>query len=162
MGGSGSDRLYGNQSSNVLIGRAGKDVLLGASGNDRLSGGTGNDRLYGGQGNDILIGGSGQDNFYFNTAIANIARTGRMTHFSSVADTLMLAKTVFSTIGKGTLSGAAFATGSIAHDASDRILFNKADGSLYYDADGTGAAAAIKFAAVSPGTTLNAADIIIY
>ena len=87
MGGSGSDRLYGNQSSNVLIGRAGKDVLSGASGNDRLSGGTGNDRLYGGQGNDILIGGSGQDNFYFNTAIANIAGTRPIT-ISAASPTL--------------------------------------------------------------------------
>lgn len=61
IGGSGSDRISGNQAMNVLAGQDGDDVLGGRSGQDRLEGGVGADRLLGGRGSDKLSGGGGDD-----------------------------------------------------------------------------------------------------
>jgi hypothetical protein len=60
-GGSGSDRLTGNDSNNSIFGDNGNDTLSGRGGNDLLKGGEGHDRLYGDAGNDVLIGDSGND-----------------------------------------------------------------------------------------------------
>ncbi len=48
-GGSGNDRVVGNEGANVLQGNAGNDVLVGLAQNDHLIGGAGNDNLYGDQ-----------------------------------------------------------------------------------------------------------------
>lgn len=49
MGGSGGDRLSGNDRPNVLMGVRGFDTLDGGGGADTLVGGTGRDLLYGGR-----------------------------------------------------------------------------------------------------------------
>ncbi|MGO4389034.1 M10 family metallopeptidase C-terminal domain-containing protein, partial [Microvirga sp. 2YAF29] len=59
IGGSGNDRIIGNQAANVLQGRDGNDILDSGAGNDTLYGGAGDDILYGGAGADILVGGAG-------------------------------------------------------------------------------------------------------
>ncbi len=43
VGGTGNDRITGNQADNVLIGLGGDDVLAGGAGSDTLVGGAGND-----------------------------------------------------------------------------------------------------------------------
>ncbi len=60
-GGSGNDRIYGNEVANSLIGNDGADRLFGYSGKDFLKGGSGKDYLYGGRDNDILKGDSEDD-----------------------------------------------------------------------------------------------------
>ncbi|MEK1927108.1 MAG: M10 family metallopeptidase, partial [Rhizobium giardinii] len=90
-GGSGSDRIIGNQVGNslqgysgndTLNGEGGSDVLIGASGADRLSGGTGADRLYGGAGADDLIGGADADMFLFKLRTeSTVPASGRDTIF---------------------------------------------------------------------------------
>jgi serralysin len=52
-GGSGNDRIEGNEADNVLSGNAGSDTILGGAGDDRLDGGEGADRLDGGAGVDF-------------------------------------------------------------------------------------------------------------
>jgi Ca2+-binding RTX toxin-like protein len=47
------------------------------------------------------------------------------------------------------LKAAAFFIGTVAHDADDRIVYNKATGALFFDVDGSGAHAAIQFATLS-------------
>lgn len=61
VGGSGADRVSGNDVDNGLRGRGGSDVLIGLGGNDRLEGEDGNDELDGGNGDDVLLGGPGDD-----------------------------------------------------------------------------------------------------
>src|SRR5690606_28640844 len=51
-GGSGNDKLTGNDAANLLIGGAGDDTLSGGAGDDLLRGGAGNDKLLGGAGKD--------------------------------------------------------------------------------------------------------------
>jgi serralysin len=90
-GGSGSDRITGNQVGNslqgysgndTLNGEGGSDVLIGVSGADRLSGGTGADRLYGGAGADDLIGGADADMFLFKLRTeSTVSASGRDTIF---------------------------------------------------------------------------------
>jgi len=60
-GGSGNDRLTGNDTHNQLLGNGGKDRLMGGLGDDTLEGGSGRDRLFGNHGRDELNGGSHRD-----------------------------------------------------------------------------------------------------
>lgn len=143
-GGSGSDALIGNSSGNVLIG------------------GAGNDGLYGYEGNDTLYGGAGNDAFFFVTGPGAASGVDRLADFNYVADQIYLSSSVFTKIVKGTLTASQFWTGAAAHDSNDYIVYDKARGTLYYDADGTGAAAKIAFATVAAGTALFNTDIVIY
>jgi len=52
------------------------------------------------------------------------------------------------------LDASAFHIGSAAADASQTIIYNNADGALYYDADGNGAGAAVQIATLSTGLAL--------
>ncbi|MEP7302233.1 MAG: hypothetical protein ABI699_11945, partial [Caldimonas sp.] len=61
----------------------------------------------------------------------------------------------------GALAASAFVLGSVAADASDRIVYDQATGNLYYDADGNGAGAQILFATLIPGTVVTVGDLFI-
>ncbi|WP_181376324.1 M10 family metallopeptidase, partial [Novimethylophilus kurashikiensis] len=52
IGGSGNDKIIGNDVANVLNGGSGVDTLSGGLGNDTLNGGTGADSMAGGVGDD--------------------------------------------------------------------------------------------------------------
>jgi len=64
-GGSGNDKLTGNDIANTLFGREGDDTLTGNGGDDTITGMAGADTLRGGMGLDHLTGGSGADRFVF-------------------------------------------------------------------------------------------------
>jgi Ca2+-binding RTX toxin-like protein len=53
-GGSGNDKLFGNDAANVLSGNAGDDTISGGGGNDTIVGGAGKDALSGGAGSDTF------------------------------------------------------------------------------------------------------------
>jgi Ca2+-binding RTX toxin-like protein len=158
-GTAGADSLTGSAGNDTILGLAGNDVLVGLGGNDKLDGGSGNDKLYGKEGADILTGGSGRDIFVFDTAIASGVDT--ITDFSSRDDTIYLENAVFTGLATGRLASSAFHVGAAAHDASDRIIYDKASGALYFDADGTGAIAAELFAQITPGSAVSRADFTI-
>jgi serralysin len=69
---------------------------------------------------------------------------------------------VFTALASGGLPAGAFVVGTAAADADDRILYDTATGALFYDSDGTGAAAAIQFATLSSKPlTLAAGDFLV-
>jgi serralysin len=157
-----NNTLTGTAGAEVIQGLGGRDTLYGQAGNDRLEGGSGNDSLYGGAGLDQLLGGSGSDSFVFNTALDAASNVDQILDFSTVYDTIGLENAIFTALtGTGTLSSSAFHVGAAAHDVTDRVIYDRGTGALTYDADGTGATAAIKFAQLSPGLALTASDFII-
>jgi Ca2+-binding RTX toxin-like protein len=142
--------IQGNDGANILTGTGWADVIFGGAGNDQIAGGAGADRLYGGLGNDTLSGGEGQDAFVFNTTPNATTNKDTITDFVSGADKIELSKTIFAALDMvGGLSTDAFfasASATKGNDASDRIVYNTTTGALYYDADGSGATAAIQIA----------------
>ena len=151
----------GNSLSNVITGNAEANSLFGLGGDDRLTGDLGNDRLIGGAGNDILRGGGGSDTFIFDKALSASTNVDSILDFVAADDTIQLQRSVFSAIASdGTLAAAAFQLGTAANDSGDRIIYDQATGRIFYDPDGTGAAAKVLFAAVTPGTALTNADFV--
>ena len=142
-GGSSRDTIFGNDADNRLMGRAGDDAL------------------YGGAGHDILIGGAGHDTFYFNT-LPTTSNVDRIADFQHGLDTIRLSHAVFDHISRGVLKSHGFALGHDAHDAGDHIVYDRAKGALYFDADGSGHGEQIQFASLRPGALLTASDIVIF
>jgi Ca2+-binding RTX toxin-like protein len=150
--GAGTDLVYssigyglGNNVENLTLTGSGNINGYGNSLANTLTGNAGNNFIAGGLGNDMLTGGGGQDTFLFDTALAGNVDT--VADFNGSNDTIRLDQSVFTAITTlGTLSAAAFFAGAAAHDSDDRIIFNSATGNLFYDSDGTGAAAAVQFA----------------
>lgn len=146
------NRIAGNDGINHLIGRGGNDVITGGAGGDTLNGGDGNDKLYGGDGNDRLVGGAGKDAFIFNAALNGATNKDVVQDFShEEGDRLQLSKSVFGALSLGKLSADSFyaaADARGAHDANDHIIYNTTTGALFYDVDGKGGAAAVRFATV--------------
>lgn len=147
-GGSGHDKLIGNSAGNILKGGAGNDTLYGSSGIDYLSGGPGN---------DLLTGGSAKDIFIFNAPLG-AGNVDRITDFTVTSDIIRLDDAIFTKLNRGGLSETAFVIGTRAREADDRIIYNNKTGDLFYDPDGTGAAAPIRFAVLSKNLTMTALD----
>jgi Ca2+-binding RTX toxin-like protein len=128
---------------------------------DRINLGKGADTLNGGGGSDTLTGGKGRDTFVFDTALGpnNI---DRITDFDVKADTIRLDSSVFTGLVAGKLADGAFAKGTAAAEADDRILYDRKSGALAFDADGSGTgAAAVRFATVSKNLDLSADDFLV-
>ena len=142
-GGTAAIDLAGNNLANIIYGNAGVNVIDGKGGSD------------------VLIGLGGADTFAFTTALGagNVDWIG---DFAGGVDKIALDDAVFTAIGGlGALNANAFHTGSAAHDADDRIIYNATTGELFYDADGNGAGAAVLFARLDGGPTLAASDFLV-
>ncbi|MFL4995672.1 MAG: calcium-binding protein, partial [Microvirga sp.] len=143
-----------------LYGEGGSDTLLGKGGGDYLFGGAGNDTLDSGFGCDVLIGGSGADQFSFSTALG-AGNMDTIQDFSvAEGDRIVLSRSVFMDVGTGALSSAYFKAGT-ATSFDHHILYYQGSGELFYDVDGSGGVAAIKFATVSAGTAVSAANFLV-
>ena len=158
-GDSGNDRLDGGSSADALNGGIGDDRLYGGAGDDALSGGSGNDRFYGQSGADVLRSGSGLDVFVYHALSKSSADVDTIRDFSVAGDTFLLNNSAFTGLGReGQLKTSAFWTGTEAHDASDRIIYDRVSGVLYYDQDGTGATEQVAFVKLSAGLRMTALD----
>ncbi len=160
LGGVGNDSISGFGQDDLLSGENDHDRLSGGTGDDSLIGGTGNDRIFGGDGDDVLRGDSGADAFIFHTMPDASAGIDIIRDFSVVEDTIWLNDTVFTTAGpEGRLKSWVFWTGSEAHDATDRVIYDRSQGILYYDPDGTGATEQVAVAKLTTGLRLSYADL---
>lgn len=151
--GRGDDRLTGDGKSNVLA---------GSFGNDKLVGGGGNDVLTGERGVDVLTGGTGSDTFFFETAPSG-TEIDTVTDFKAGRDHILMLTPVFKKLGPdGTLNPDFFRLGAKAVDENDYIVYNAANGRLFYDRDGSRTAAEqVCIAKLGIGTVLKSTDIVV-
>ena len=153
--GDGADNIFGS---------SGKNVIRTNAGNDTVNAGLGNDTVYAGLGNDSLIGGGGNDTFVFNTALNAATNVDRISDFGTSTDVFYLDDAIFVGLAAGGLAAGAFKLGSAATDADDRIIFENIGGEIFFDPDGVGGLAQIKFiqlnSFISP-TAVNASDFFI-
>ncbi|MFD0466280.1 hypothetical protein ACFQY9_34810 [Microvirga aerilata] len=144
----------------TLTGTGSSNRLTGSSGNDKIDGKSGNDMLWGKGGSDVMVGGAGKDTFTFDTK-PGTKNVDVILDFSAKDDTIRLDDAVFTKLKHGQLSSSSFVTGEKALDSGDRIIYNDKSGALYYDADGIGSTAAVKFAMIENRAKLTAADFIV-
>lgn len=139
---------------------------LSLSGNNfaqKIIGNNGNNVFVGKGGNDVLTGLGGDDIFRFNGAFAT-DNVDVITDFVAADDTIQLENAIFTALtATGTLAASLFKDIAVAaKDANDRIIYNSANGALYYDADGSGSAFGnVKFAVLTGAPTLTAADFVV-
>ena len=143
-----------NGAGNVL-----NNVLVGNSGVNTLDGAAGNDILIGAAGRDLLKGGLGADKFVF---AASTDGPDRIVDFSKAeGDKLVLVTSGFAGLATGQLNASQFVVGNNAKDGNDRLIYNKAQGILFYDRDGKGGAAKVQLATFDNKPTLAATDFLI-
>ncbi|MBD2303749.1 Ig-like domain-containing protein [Nostoc sp. FACHB-190] len=155
-GGAGNDSLYGENGNDILTGGDGNDTLNGGAGDDMLLGNGGNDILIGGLGRDILTGGNGRDSFYLNNGAGN---ADIITDFVSGVDSFVISQSEFAFNQViGTLEPSLFRLGTSATAASDRFIYNRSSGKLFFDQDGIGSVAKVQIAQISNRPTLSSTD----
>jgi Ca2+-binding RTX toxin-like protein len=127
-----------------LNGKSGSDKLYGHGGKDTIDGKGGSDKIWGGSGNDKLTGGTGRDAFAFDTKANTRTNKDAITDFSVRDDAIWLDNAFFSSLGPdgsasrpAQLKSGYFVKGSKAKDKNDFIIYDKAKGKLFYDADGS-------------------------
>ena len=152
-----TERLYllgsGAIDGTGLNGRA--DLIVGNIGANKLNGLTGN---------DMLTGGLGNDTFIFNTALSATTNRDTITDFNVVADTIHLENAIFTALAAtGTLAANLFESNSIAEQSgSEVIVYDKANGDLFYDTNGAALAGGlVQFADVANNTALTNADFFV-
>ncbi len=170
--GGGYDRVFATSSYAL---KAGQEIeglqLLAATGRSKfdlagnefgqvLVGNNGANALDGKGGGDALTGRGGADTFVFSTALG-AGNVDRIVDFAA-EDTIRLSKSVFAALAPGQLKTSEFKDIAKAKvDADDHILYDSRSGDLFYDADGSGKAAAVKFAVLDNKAALTHSDVLI-
>lgn len=153
------ENVIGTAQDDIITGNNSHNTLRGGAGNDFLSGGAGNDNLIGGSGFDILVGGAGRDRFTFLNPGEGV---DIITDFVSNFDKIAVSAAGFGGgLAQGALLGTQFVLGVGATNANHRFIYNNAIGALFFDIDGTGAAAQQQIASFSSFPTLISNDILV-
>jgi Ca2+-binding RTX toxin-like protein len=166
-GSAGNDTVSGGSGHDNVHGGSGHDWVFGDAGRDTVSGGIGNDTVNGGAGNDTLYGNAGRDVFVFDTKLSKGSNVDTIKDFNVANDSLWLDDAIFTRLGTGTraepsaLKSGSFVVGSWARDADDYLIYDRATGVLSYDADGSGAKAAVVFARLKKDLALTHKDFLI-
>ena len=173
--GGGSDSVYASVSYALAAGQEIElllDQLLcrdqrrstspATSSPTRSIGNAGANILDGKGGNDTLIGLGGADTFAFTTALG-AGNVDNVIGLRPRLDKIALDDAVFAGDRRGRRARRQRLPyrrrGRTTLD--DRIIYNSATGQLFFDADGSGAGAAVLFANLSPGLGLTASDFLV-
>lgn len=159
----GDDRILGTANKDFLLGGDGDDLFVAGLGSDVMNGGRGADTMIATEGHDVMIGGKGQDVFEFAETPA-VGESDIIRDFTSGTDKIHVHDVSFNHVGFGGFDGAAleakhFGYGKQAKTADQGLIYDKAKGFLYYDADGSGGQAdRVLFATLGAGTDLSFQD----
>jgi serralysin len=153
----------GNAAINRIIGNDGHNRLEGLDSNDVLIGGAGADTLIGGMGSDALTGGLGADWFLFETPVQG---ADAIRDFSLTADKIAIDASAFAALLP---AGALPAANFVAHGANTatssagfpQFIYNTKTGGLFFDADGSEGAAAVRLASLTGVPLLSTTDFIL-
>ncbi|MEO8245018.1 MAG: calcium-binding protein, partial [bacterium] len=149
----GKDKLYGDAGANVLSGQGGADAL---------SGGAGKDTLIGGADKDVLTGGAGNDSFVFHSTAEGGDKITDFGNGGGNNDVILIDAAAF---GFGASVGPLGAqyyqsdAGHVAQSAGIRFLYDTADSSLWFDANGSGAGGLTLIADLQSSAVFTVADI---
>ena len=151
-------------------------LTAGAATDDDLFGTIRDDSLFGGKGNDFLTGRAGSDSFVFDgNGVFNPLNLGldRITDFTTGTDKIVLSKSTFTALTSSVntaLNASEFAIindatngESIASGSTAKVVFNRANGDLFYNQNGAtlGLGSGARFANLSGGASLAASDILL-
>lgn len=122
------------------------------------------DKIIGNSVANQLTGSLGKDSFVFASKL-NDFNVDKITDFNIADDSLLLDRTIFKALNSGNVLTAqelfVSANATAAENATQRVIFNTAQQSLYYDADGVGGENAMLFALLPNVASLNAGQIFI-
>jgi serralysin len=151
-----------------LNGTSFNDQYIGTRFNDRLKGAAGDDRLEGAGGKDTLTGNAGKDVFVFDTTLNKRTNLDKIVDFKVRDDSIWLDNAIFTKLGTSgsdarpaQLKQGYFAIGDKAKDRNDYIVYDKAKGVLYYDADGSGAGKQVEIATLSKNLPMTYRDFFV-
>jgi Ca2+-binding RTX toxin-like protein len=147
----GANNLTGDNNSNILVGGIKADVL---------NGGGGFDILRGGLGFDTLTGGTSGDYFQYTTA----AEGGDTITAWESGDKFTFTRAAFGNLAGANVAAANFrsvASGHAASTTSQKFIFDQATDQLWYDADGSGAGAAIFIADITTNFNILNTDLLL-
>ena len=145
MLGSGPLKVTGNDEANAITGNSADNTLSGEGGDDILAGGEGANTLTGGAGNDTFVLDGRADG-------RADSKADTLTDFASGQDKIKLPAATF-----GYLGDDAFTTGSVT--TTTRIY--QQDGTLFFDADGSGGLfQPVAIAKLPAGVQVQAGDLI--
>lgn len=158
--GAGNVSGTGNAANNTIRGNNGGNGLVGLDGNDRLIGLGGDDTITGGTGADILTGGAGADLFFFFTPAEGV---DRITDFTSGTDRVQIDDAGFAGLSLGLLNASNFVSkagpGATAPAGSAQVIYDTNTGNLWFDADGIGGVAGVRFAQLQGAPAIIASDL---
>lgn len=144
----------GSAVANILTGNAAANILDGGAGADTLTGGLGNDTFA------FSAALDGSIDTIADFTVGDIIQLG----VSGLGGSSIFAG-LLGTVGNGTgnLAGAEFVSGAgaVANAASAQILYDTTTGVLSFDADGTGANAAVAFAQLTGIPALATTDFVL-
>jgi Ca2+-binding RTX toxin-like protein len=159
----GSGTADGDGSTGHDTFTGGVQAVIGSSFGDTIVGGGGGQRIQGFYGADNLTGGGGADQFEYGSAAEGL---DTISDFTSGTDRFRIREAGFgiddnthttaNAFGGFTLNAGEFVTGTAATQANGQFIFdsttNPSDHMLYWDADGTGAAAKVLIAHLGSAT----------
>jgi Ca2+-binding RTX toxin-like protein len=157
-------KMLGQVENVSLLGTAASTAAINAAGNglaNVMKGNAARNDLMGLAGNDTLTGNGGADTFVFNAPLNAATNVDLITDYSVVDDTMRLENAFMPGLANGTLAASAFRIGAAAADASDRIIYNDDTGGLFFDQDGAGGAAQVRFATLDPNLALTNAEFFV-
>lgn len=168
FGGLNGDYIAAGRGADIASGESGQDTILGGRGDDTLTGGSGDDLIRGGRGDDLiwgedfdmrrtghdmLRGGAGDDTFRYAAA----GQGGdTILDFRSGHDTLSFMALGFD--GMGPDFDLIVGVNPMACDDVGTFLFDRKTHVLSWDADGSGAGAAVEIATLEHVTNLTRLD----